>query len=257
VAFYWVLVAATALLGLIVGSFLNVVIHRLPRGRSVVWPASACPWCEGRIAARDNIPILGYLLLGGRCRRCRAPISARYAVVEALTAALFVANLVRFGPTAEAVAGCLFSALVVALAGIDAEHLLLPDALTMPGILAGLALQPWLPRTTLLDSLIGALVGAGLLILTMNLWYWLRQEEGMGLGDVNMLAMVGAFLGWKGVAVTLLVASLSGALTGLALILARSLSLKSKLPFGVFLALGAVVALLWGPELVDRYLKLL
>lgn len=256
-AFLWVLVALTALFGLIVGSFLNVVIHRLPRGRSVVWPASACPWCEGRIAARDNVPILGYLLLGRRCRRCGAPISPRYAIVEALTAILFVGNLLRFGATVEAAAGCLFCALIVALAGIDLEHLLLPDHLTLSGVVAGIALQPWLPRTTWLEGLVGALAGAGLLILTMNFWYWLRHEEGMGLGDVNMMAMVGAFLGWKGIAVTLLLGTISGALVGVALILGRRLSLRSKLPFGVFLAFGALVALFWGPEIVDGYLKLL
>jgi leader peptidase (prepilin peptidase)/N-methyltransferase len=240
-----------------VGSFLNVVIHRLPRGVSVVTPRSRCPYCDGAILARDNIPVLSWVLLRGRCRRCAAPISPRYPLLEALVGVLFMACVTRFGFTPEALVAAIFCSLLVVLAGIDLEHFLLLDRITLPGIVLGWALQPWINHVTLLDAVVGALVGAGALILLINTWYWLRDEESMGLGDVNMLAMVGAFLGWKGVATTLLFASLMGAMAGLGLILAGRMTLKAKLPFGFFLALGALVALFAGRELASWYGQLL
>lgn len=249
----WALSLWAALVGLVVGSFLNVVIHRLPRQVSTVKPRSRCPWCGGAIRATDNIPVISWILLRGRCRRCCAPISPRYPLVEATTAVLFVACVAAFGFTPAAVAAALFCALLVVLAAIDLEHFLLPDRLTLPGVAVGLALQPWLPRTTLLDAVLGALAGAGILILLINTWFWLRDEESMGLGDVNMLAMIGAFLGWQGVATTLFFASLSGAVAGLALVVTRRLTLKGRLPFGVFLALGGLVSLFAGDALVRWY----
>jgi leader peptidase (prepilin peptidase)/N-methyltransferase len=176
--------------------------------------------------------------------------------VEAATAGLFLACLQRFGPTPRAAVSALFCCLLVVLAVIDLEHLLLPDRLTLPGIAVGLAAQAWLPPT-LLEAVLGALLGAGVLILVINVWYWLREEEGMGLGDVNLLAMVGAFLGWQGVAVTLLLGALGGALVGLALTAAGRLQMSSKLPFGTFLALGALAALFCGESLVAAYSRLL
>lgn len=249
--------AYAAVLGSIIGSFLNVVIHRVPRGHSTVMPRSKCPYCDGIIRARDNLPIISFLLLKGRCHRCRAPISWRYPLLEAITALLFVACVYRFGPTAEAAVSAVFCCLLLALAAIDLEHFLLPDKLTLPGIIAGLALQAWLPRTDLLGALLGTLLGAGVLILLINIWYWVRGEEGMGLGDVNMLAMVGAFLGWHGVAVTLVVSALAGSLVGLTLIALRRLELKSRLPFGVFIAFGALVSLFFGETIVGLYRNLL
>ena len=246
-----------ALLGLVTGSYLNVVIHRLPRGESTVRPRSRCPWCGGGIRARDNLPVLSWLLLRGRCRRCGAPISWRYPALEALTAALFVAVERSFGFTLEALAALVFACLLLALAAIDVDQFLLPDRLTLPGIVVGLAAQPWLPRTSFLDAVLGVLVGAGLLILLINAWFWLRGEEGMGMGDVNMLAMVGAFLGWQGVLVTFVLATVTGALSGLALLAAGRLELRGRLPFGLFLALGAFVALVAGDRLVAAYAGLL
>jgi leader peptidase (prepilin peptidase)/N-methyltransferase len=168
-----------------------------------------------------------------------------------------VACVVRFGVTPAALAGAVFCCLLVVLAAIDLEHFLLPDRITLPGIALGLALQPWLPGATLLEAILGVLCGAGALILLINTWFWLRDEESMGLGDVNMLAMIGAFLGWKGVAATLLFASLGGALTGIALMVASRMTLKSKLPFGFFLALGALASLFAGEALFAWYAGLL
>ena len=251
--------AYAAVLGLIFGSFLNVVIHRLPLGQSVVMPRSRCPFCDGEIRFLDNVPVLSFLILRARCRRCSAPISWRYPLVELTTAGLFVACVARFGITLEAAVGALFCTLLLVLAMIDADHYLLPDKITLPGILLGLVFQVlgWLPRTTFTEAIAGTLVGAGCLILTINFWYWLREEEGMGMGDVNMLAMVGAFLGWEGVAITLFSSALAGAVTGLALVLTGKLNLRSKLPFGTFLALGAMIALFFGTEIAAYYRDIL
>ena len=246
-----------AIFGLIVGSFLNVVIHRVPRGSFGASRRSACTYCGATIGALDNIPLLSFLLLRGRCRACGAPISWRYPFVEALCALLFVGCAARFGFNDQAAAAALFCALMIALALIDAEHFLLPDALTMPGIVAGLVLQPFLPRTTFLDAALGALCGAGVLILIINFWFWMRSEEGMGLGDVNMLALIGAFLGWQGATVTLFAAAFFGALVGSILMVGGKLGLKSRLPFGVFLAAGGLFALFYGPPLLELYRGLL
>jgi leader peptidase (prepilin peptidase) / N-methyltransferase len=247
-----------ALLGLIVGSYLNVVIYRLPRGISTVLPRSRCPACGAPIWAWDNLPVVSYLLLGGRCRSCRAEISWRYPAVEAATALLFVGCLLRFGPTPEAAAGALFGSLMIALGMIDAEHMVLPDRITLPGIVLGIALQPWLDwGVGLGGAVLAALLGGGVLLALWALWYLVRREEGMGLGDVKMLALVGAFLGWKGVAVALFFGALAGAATGLVLMRRRGLGMKAKLPFGTFLALGGLLALFAGRDLADAYLRLL
>lgn len=251
-----------ALLGLIVGSYLNVVIYRLPRGISTILPRSRCPACGGIIEARDNLPVLSFLLLRGRCRHCRAPISWRYPVVEAANALLFVACAEVFGVSLPALIAALFCSLMIVLAAIDVEHLLLPDRITLPGIAAGVVLQPaigWAggPWWGIVGGLLGAALGAGVLLAIYGLWWAIRHEEGMGLGDVKMLAMVGAFLGWKGVLVTLFFGALLGAAMGLALIGLRRAHFKAKLPFGAFLAAGGVIALFFGPPLADAYLRLL
>jgi len=253
------LVAAyVAALGLIVGSYLNVVVYRLPRGISTVWPRSRCTGCGAAIRARDNLPVVSYLLLRGRCRSCGAPIAWRYPAIEALTGLLFVACLERFGFQPAALAGAVFCCLMVVLAAIDVEHMLLPDRITLPGIVLGLALQLWVPWAGgLAGAVLGALLGGGILLAISGAWYLLRREEGMGLGDVKMLAMVGAFLGWKGVVVTLFASTLSGAAVGLVLLRRSSTGMKTKVPFGAFLALGALLALFAGAPLVDAYLGLL
>ena len=254
-----------AVLGLIVGSYLNVVVYRLPRGISTVAPRSRCPECGEAIRAVDNIPVVSFLLLGGRCRACSSRISWRYPLIEAATAALFVACWLRFGPTFEAFAAALFGSLLLALAIIDIDHMILPDALTWPAIVLGILLQPLLPWARLWDgpwgamagAAAGALLGAGVLLAVWLAWYLIRHEEGMGLGDVKMLAAIGAFLGWKGVLVALFFGALTGAVVGLTLMAFGGFGAKSKLPFGAFLALGGLVALFAGEPLVRAYARLL
>ena len=245
------------ILGLLIGSFLNVVVHRLPHQQSTVLPRSRCPKCGAAIRARDNLPVLSWLLLRGRCRDCGAPISVRYPLIELLTGALFAGAVLRFGPTFTAVGAALFCAALVALAAIDVEHFLLPDRITLPGIVIALAMQPLLAWGALPNALQGALFGAGILLVMAGLWEVLRGVEGMGLGDVKMLAMIGAFLGVHGVVVTLVFASLAGSLVGVTLLARGAIELQGKLPFGLFLALGAAVALFAGEPLVRSYLALL
>jgi leader peptidase (prepilin peptidase)/N-methyltransferase len=249
---FWLL--AAALVGLVVGSYLNVVIYRLPRDLSTVTPASRCPACGAPIRAIDNLPLLSWLWLRGRCRDCGASIGVRYPLVELATAVGFVGSVLRFGPTRAALAAALLYALLLALAFIDFDHLLLPDKLTLPGIALGLAAQLALPAGSLARGLAGALVGAGFLLAVAGAWQLARGAEGMGLGDVKMLAMIGAFLGVGGVVVTLVVGTLVGSLVGLSLIAAGRVEMGSKLPFGVFLAAGGVVALFAGDLLTALYL---
>lgn len=254
-----------ALLGLIVGSYLNVVIYRLPRGISTVTPRSRCPECGAAIRAVDNVPVVSYLLLGGRCRACRARISWRYPLLEAATSALFLASFLRFGISFEAPAAALFCALMLALALIDFDHMILPDRLTFPAIALGILLQPFLswarlwegPWGAMAGAALGALLGAGILLAVWAAWYLIRREEGMGLGDAKMLAAIGAFLGWKGVLVSLFFAALSGSVVGLGLMAWSGLGGKTRLPFGTFLALGGLIALFAGEPLVQAYARLL
>lgn len=253
----WFFVIYAGLVGLIVGSYLNVVIHRLPHQESTVLPRSRCPKCGAAIRARDNLPVVSWLLLRGRCRDCRAPISARYPLIELLSGALFAGCVLRFGATASAAAAAVFSAALVALAAIDVEHFLLPDKITLPGIALGLAAQPLLAWGDLPRALQGALFGAGLLLVMAGLWELLRGVEGMGLGDVKMLAMIGAFLGVNGVIVTLVFASLAGSAVGITLLARGSIELQGKLPFGFFLAAGGAIALFAGEPLARAYLGLL
>jgi leader peptidase (prepilin peptidase) / N-methyltransferase len=243
---------AAALFGAVIGSFLNVVIYRVPRGQSLVSPPSRCPACGYGLKWYDNVPILGWLLLGGRCRRCRAPISIQDPLVELVTALLFVL-VVWLTPVGPLLASrLLLVCILIALFGIDLEHQILPNSITLPGIVAGLLLSVIAPPGVR-DALLGVLVGGGVLYGIAGAYYLWRREEGLGMGDVKMLAMIGAFLGWKAVLVTLVLSSFSGALIGVALIAAQRGGMKLALPFGTFLAIGAVVAMLVGEPLVAWY----
>lgn len=244
-------------IGLCVGSFLNVVAYRLPRGESVVRPRSRCPSCTGAIAARDNIPLLSFALLRGRCRVCGARIHWRYPAVEAASGSLWLISWLAFGPTLDGLFAAIFCSFLLVLATIDATHLLLLDQLTYPGIGLGLAASFGVSWTNPLDSALGAAAGAAGLLLLIGAWYLLRRVRGMGLGDVKMLAAVGAFLGLGGMLLTLFLASLIGAVFGLWLMVRARMGWSSRLPFGVFLAIGATVSLFFGPRLIAAYTGLL
>jgi len=248
-----ILLAAT---GLVVGSFLNVCIGRLPAGESVVSPGSRCPSCRTPIRWYDNVPILSYVVLGGRCRRCRARISVRYPITEAVTAGAFVLQgLVVGDDWPLLVVRLAFTAGLIVLFGTDLETQRLPNVITLPGIVAGLGASLWL-APGIVASAVGTVVGGGILAAIRSGWKRATGVEGMGLGDVKMLAMVGAFLGWRQVWVVLFLASLTGALVGGFLMLGRARSLQTRLPFGTFLAVAALVASLVGERLVTWYLAL-
>ena len=250
-------VVLVGVFGLMLGSFLNVCISRLPAGESVVFPGSRCPACRTPIHWYDNIPVFSYLRLGGRCRSCRAPISARYPVVEAATGAAFVLQALAAGDDPVALAQRLvFAALLVALFGTDLETQRLPNVLTLPGIPIGIAFSVF-RSPGLTSSLIGAAFGAGVLLGIRWLWRRIKGVDAMGLGDVKMLAMIGAFLGWEQVWLVLLFSSVTGALLGVLLTAFGGRSMQSKLPFGTFLALAAFAASLVGQRLLDWYLGLL
>ena len=242
-------------LGLIIGSFLNVCIARLPAGESVVSPGSRCPSCRTAIQWYDNVPVLSYVLLGGRCRACHASISPRYPLVEAATGVAFAAQAAVWGADLPMLASRLvLTALLIALFGTDLETQRLPNALTIPGAIAGVAFNLWV-APGLIASLIGLAFGAFVLLAVRWLWERLKGVEGMGLGDVKMLAMIGAFLGWTQVWVVLFFASLAGAIVGIGLAASGRGSMKSRLPFGAFLAVAAFASSLIGERLVAWYLS--
>jgi leader peptidase (prepilin peptidase) / N-methyltransferase len=242
-----------AVFGAIVGSFLNVCIYRLPRGGSIVSPASTCPQCGHVLAWFDNIPIFAYLALRGRCRNCGERISAQYPLIELVTAAIFALGWWYYGPGWLLASRLVFGCALIVLFAIDLEHHLLPNVITLPGIVVGFAFS-FFTEPGWAASLIGLLIGGGALWGVAEAYYLLRHEEGLGMGDVKMLSMIGAFVGWKLTVVTLLLASLSGSVIGLALIATGRGTMKYALPFGTFLALGAAAAASVGPGLLKWYL---
>ena len=244
-------------LGMCVGSFLNVCIHRLPRSLSLVHPRSMCPGCGAGIAFYDNIPVLSYLWLRGRCRHCQAAISSRYPVVE-LAAGLFaVAIFIRYGLAWEAFCLYVLVAALLVITFIDIDHQIIPDVITYPGIVLGFLSSFVTGHITYKDSLMGIFLGGGILLLVASAYYYLTKKEGMGGGDVKLLAMIGAFLGWKGAVFTIFVGSAVGTVLGIAVALRTQGGRKTAVPFGPFLSLGALLYLFHGPEIVDWYMALM
>ena len=264
--------ALAALFGLLIGSFLNVCIHRMPRDESIVWPGSRCPSCRHPIAPYDNIPVVSWLLLRARCRHCFTRIHWRYPLMEALTASLFALAVLTWGPTAEALKYMLFSALCAAMFFTDLETRILPDEFTLGGLYAGLALSATIPRkglllsilapsispplATLLDSALGAAFGSGLLWLIAKLYSAMRGREGLGFGDIKLVAMLGAFLGLAGAMAAILVGCVLGSVLGLAWIWLRQHTARNyELPLGSFLAMAALLIAFQGEGLLNWYLR--
>lgn len=250
--------------GLIVGSFLNVCIYRIPKGLSIVRPASLCPSCGKPLKLYDNIPVLSYILLGGKCRACRTVISARYPLVELINAVLYIIVLNRFGTgsiTALFIYFALLSALVV-ITFIDIDHQIIPDVISIPGIPLGLLFgatllpDPFL-RSELLGfkaSFIGFLAGGVGFYLIAVSGKLIFRKDAMGGGDIKLMGMIGSFLGWKGVIFTTFLGSLFGSVIGIALIATKGRKWGAQIPFGPYLALGAIASLFWGQEILTWYL---
>jgi leader peptidase (prepilin peptidase)/N-methyltransferase len=240
-------------MGLAVGSFLNVCIYRLPRRESVMFPGSHCPVCDRSLDWFENLPLASWLVLRGRCRTCRTRIPVQYPLVEAMTAAVFVSAYFIYGWTPLLAARLLFACAMIVLFVIDLQHRILPNVITLPGIVIGLLFSFFLPPGWR-SSLIGVLAGGGVLFAIAEAYYRLRGYEGLGMGDVKMLAMIGAFLGWPLMIVTLVLSSFSGSLVGVGLLVSRRGDMKAALPFGTFLAVGALVAAVAGDAFLDWYL---
>ena len=234
-------VSAMFLVGACIGSFLNVVIHRLPRGESIVSPRSRCPGCSRAIRAWENIPIVGFLALGGKCAGCRMAISLRYPAVELFTAAGFVAIFLLDGPGVPLLRDLLFLSLLIPIAFIDIDHRIIPDELSLGGLAAGLLLS-FLPGGDWKGSFTGALLGGGILYSTAFLYEKIRGAEGMGGGDIKLLAMIGAFIGWRGTLATIFFGALLGAIGGMLAMRKGGEGLKTAIPFGPYLCVAALGA---------------
>jgi leader peptidase (prepilin peptidase)/N-methyltransferase len=258
---YVLAVVIVILLGLIFGSFLNVCVARLPRHESIVRPRSRCPRCKAPIAARDNIPVLSYLFLRGRCRACRHPISWRYPAVELLLSALWVLCWLEFGFSIRALGMAVLSFLLLGLAMMDAETLRLPDAFTWPGIVLGIVYsgavcRQWARCAVL--SAAWAATFAGLLLAVAGIYWLLRRRAGMGIGDAKLLALIAAWLGPAQGVLVLFLGVIAAAIYGIALSAARrKINATTALPFGSFLCAAAVYAIFDGQRLINWYLGLL
>jgi len=244
-------------LGCCLGSFFNVVIHRLPRGESIVSPGSRCPSCGSGIAWYDNIPLLSYLLLRGRCRHCNARISLRYPLVELLTGVLVFLLYRQFGLGVSFFIFLVFAALLVLIAFIDLDTYLIPDVLSLSGLAVGLAASFVGSHITWIDSVMGVLLGGGLFYAVAWAYQVLRKQDGLGGGDIKLLAMIGAFTGWQGVLFTIFLSSVVGTVVGLAVMLRRGQGMAARIPFGPFLSLAAICYLFWGKVWVRWYFGLL
>jgi leader peptidase (prepilin peptidase) / N-methyltransferase len=268
-----------ALFGLVIGSFLNVCIYRIPLGQNIAFPRSHCPKCNKPIRPYDNIPVLSYLLLGGKCRACKSPISPEYPFVELLTALAFYGCAAQWKFTPPTFVNSLFLAIAIVLIFIDYHHRLLPNILTIPGTAVGILLSPFQTPSFYMDaisvrvaslfglatferalpwagSIVGAAFWAGILYFIGWAFEKIRKKQGLGMGDIKMIAMVGAFLGLRLAFVTLFAGSLLGTLVGIFLISFRNMTLQTKLAFGVFLGIGAALALFLGLPFLHWYTAL-
>ncbi|MBU2590716.1 MAG: prepilin peptidase [Nitrospinota bacterium] len=237
------------ILGTIIGSFLNVCIYRLPRKESVVSPPSHCRSCDSRIAWYDNVPIVSWLVLRGKCRGCGSPISIEYPIVEFVTGLIYLFTYLRYGQSPYLVIYLLLFSAFLVIAIIDFKHQIIPDMITLPGTAIGIAAPFFLNYMTPKASIIGLLVGGGLFFLIA-----LLSRGGMGGGDIKLMAMIGTFVGWPGVLVTTMIGSLLGAIVGIALMIMGKKGRKSQIPFGPFLIIGATVYILWGGYIIRWYL---
>ncbi len=265
------------IVGLLIGSFLNVCIVRLPRGRSIVTPPSHCPRCKASIKFYDNIPLVSFLLLRGKCRTCGEPISLRYPLVELMNGLLYLWIVHEFWLGGEVFLLMLFCSALIVITFIDLDHQIIPDVITLPGILIGISVAPffmpvlneplpfnlghlmphaWPLLVSFLNSVLGMLCGGLPLLLIGWLWEKLRHVEAMGGGDVKLMSMVGSFLGWKGALLTIMIGALAGSIIGISLIALKRHTVDKVIPFGPFLALGAFTTAFYGPDIISWYLGL-
>jgi leader peptidase (prepilin peptidase)/N-methyltransferase len=244
--------------GLCIGSFMNVCIYRIPLSKSIVTPRSMCPGCNSLISAYDNIPVISYILLKGKCRNCGIPISLRYPLVETISGLTALAVFMRFGISAEGLIYFAFISALVVITFIDIDHRIIPDTISLPGIPIGFLLASLvLPSMNYKTSLAGILAGGGSLLAVAWIYNLITKKEGMGGGDIKLLAVIGAFTGWKGVLFTIFVGSATGTLAGIAVMLKTQKDMKLAVPFGPFLSIGAILYIFFGSEIISWYIRTL
>ena len=241
--------------GALIGSFLNVCIYRIPEGKSIVSPPSHCPSCGEGVRWYDNIPILSYLILRGKCRFCANRISVQYPLVELLTALAALFFFLKFQLSIVFAILFIFTAALIVISFIDLEHRIIPDVISLPGIIVGFVAALFLPEVGWMSSLIGILVGGGSLLLVAWVYQLLTRKEGMGGGDIKLLAMMGAFLGWRAIPFIIFASSLIGSVIGISVMLIQKKDSKFALPFGPFLAIGALIYIFFGSRIISWYLN--
>lgn len=240
--------------GLIVGSFSNVCIYRIPRNESIIYPASHCPNCHTDILAKDNIPLLSYILLKSRCRNCGSRISIQYPVVEFLTGLVYVIIYQIYGLSVQSLICIILSSALIIIAFIDLNEQIIPDVISLPGIIIGLALSFFVPYLSFINSALGVVVGGGTILIIGLAGSSIFKKEAMGGGDIKLAAMIGAFLGWRYIIISLFLGFFLGALTGIFLVLSKIKNREDMVPFGTFIVLGSVITLLWGEKIITWYL---
>jgi len=250
-----ILIFILGLLGLIVGSFSNVCIYRIPRNESIIYPASHCPKCHSNISPKDNIPLLSYILLKGKCRNCKSKISMQYPVVELLTGLTYLIIYWIYGLSIQTLVYIILSSALIIIAFIDLQKQIVPDVISLPGIVIGFILSFFVPYISFVDSIIGIAVGGGIILVIGLAGSVIFKKEAMGGGDVKLAAMVGAFLGWRYIIISLFLGFFLGALTGIILIVTKIKKREDTIPFGPFIVMGSLITLLWGEQIISWYLR--
>ena len=252
--YYGINVVLIFILGLIVGSFSNVCIYRIPKNESIVYPASHCPKCHSPIKPVDNIPLLSYILLKGRCRNCKSKIAIQYPIVEFLTGLTYLIIYLTYGLSIQSLIYIILSSALIIIAFIDLNEQIVPDVISLPGIVIGFILSFFVPYISFINSGLGVIVGGGIILIIGMAGSVIFKKEAMGGGDVKLAAMIGAFLGWKYIIISLFLGFFIGALAGIILIMSKIKSREDAVPFGPFIILGSFITLLWGEKIISWYL---
>lgn len=252
--YYGIEIILIFVLGLIVGSFSNVCIYRIPRNESIIYPASHCPKCRSSISPKDNIPLLSYILLKGRCRNCKSKISIQYPVVEFLTGLIYLIIYLIFGLSIQSLIYIILSSALIIIAFIDLNEQVIPEVISLPGIVIGLILGFFVPYISFINSALGIVIGGGIILVIRLAGSLIFKKESMGIGDIELAAMIGAFLGWRYIMISLFLGFFLGALAGILLILSKIKSREDVIPFGPFIVLGSFITLLWGEKIIFWYI---
>jgi leader peptidase (prepilin peptidase)/N-methyltransferase len=241
-------------LGLIVGSFSNVCIYRIPRNESIIYPASHCPKCRSKIKPVDNIPLLSFILLKGRCRNCKSKISIQYPVVELITGLIYLIIYLTYALSVQTLIYIILSSALIIIAFIDLNEQIVPDVISLPGIVIGFIISFFVPYISFINSALGVAVGGGIILIIGLGGSVIFKKEAMGGGDVKLAAMIGAFLGWRYIIISLFLGFFLGALAGIFLIISKIKSREDVVPFGPFIVLGSLITLLWGEKIINWYI---